>query len=184
MTRLPEEHAGEDPLGSRVPDAAPGPRPVELPEDPDTVETTRTAPNAVHLRPAFLGLVFAGGTLGTAARAALANAFPPVNGVPYAVLAINLSGALLLGALIEQLAMRGPDDGRRRVLRLLLGTGFLGGFTTYSSLATDSAVLLRDGAAASGIGYALATVVVGAIATVAGMALARRTRSTRAGSSA
>ncbi len=38
----------------------------------------------------------------------------------------------MLGALLESLARRGPDEGRRRAIRLLVGTGGLGGFTTYS----------------------------------------------------
>ncbi len=147
---------------------------VELPENPDAAETVGATRNAVHMRPAFVWLVFAGGTLGTAARAALVTTFPSVNGVPYTVLAINLCGAFLLGTLIEQLARRGPDVGRRRALRLLLGTGFMGGFTTYSSLAADTAVLLRSGMTVSGIGYALATVVVGAMATATGIVIAGR----------
>ncbi len=149
-------------------------QPGQLPEDPDTVQTTEGAGRTVWLRPAFLWLVFAGGTLGTAARAALVTTFPSVNGVPYTVLVINLCGAFLLGTLIEQLVRRGPDVGRRRALRLLLGTGFMGGFTTYSSLATDTAVLLRSGMTVSGIGYALATVVLGAMATATGIVIAGR----------
>lgn len=135
-------------------------------------ETRAETSRPLHLRPASLVLVFAGGALGTVCRAVLASLLPPLGGVPYAVLGANVAGAFLLGLLLDALAGRGPDEGGRRTLRLLLGTGFMGGFTTYSALAVDSAALIGDGAPGAGIGYALATVLVGAVATWAGIALA------------
>ena len=145
-----------------------------LPIDPDVDadESVSGAPRPVHLRPSTLAVVFAGGAVGTAAREALSLAFPPVDGVPYAILVINVVGAFLLGVLLEALVRRGPDHGRRRTLRLLLGTGVLGGFTTYSALAADTAALLGSGAAPAGILYALGTVLIGAVATWAGIAVA------------
>lgn len=128
-----------------------------------------------HVRPIHLLLVFIGGTLGTGAREALSLAFPPVHDIPYAIFGINVAGALLLGVLLDALARRGPDHGTTRTLRLLLGTGFMGGFTTYSALAADSAGLIGNGAPAAGIGYALATLLVGAVATWGGVALAAAT---------
>lgn len=125
----------------------------------------------IHLRPASIGLVFVGGTLGTAAREALALAFPPVDGVPYTILAINVTGAFLLGLLLALLQWRGLDRGPRRAARLLVGTGFMGGFTTYSALAVDSAALIGGAAPWVGAVYGLATVLIGAIATLAGIAL-------------
>lgn len=145
----------------------------QLPVDPDldVDETPSGDPRPVHLRPPYLALVFAGGTVGTAAREALSLAFPPINGIPYAIFGINVLGAFLLGVLLDALARRGPDHGRRRTLRLLLGTGVMGGFTTYSALATDTAALIGGGAVA-GIGYGILTVVIGAAATWAGIATA------------
>lgn len=127
-----------------------------------------------HLRPGPVGLVLLGGTAGTAAREALSLAFPPVNGIPVAIFAVNLTGAFLLGLLLEALIRRGPDRGRRRGLRLLLGTGFMGGFTTYSALAADTALLLGSGSAGAGIAYGLATVALGALATWTGILLGSR----------
>ncbi|SCY52199.1 camphor resistance protein CrcB [Microbacterium sp. LKL04] len=126
----------------------------------------------MHLAWSSILLVLVGGTLGTAAREALSLAIPPVGGVPVAIFLINIVGALFLGSLLEALSRRGPDAGRRRSLRLLLGTGFAGGFTTYSALAVDTGVLLTGGDAFVGVLYALATVAVGALATVTGIALA------------
>ena len=99
----------------------------------------------VHLRWQYLALVAAGGAVGTALRELLMLAVPPVAEIPVATLGINVLGAFLLGALLETLARRGPDVGGRRKLRLLLGTGALGGFTTYSSLATDTSLLIIRG---------------------------------------
>ncbi|MDJ0350096.1 CrcB family protein [Cryobacterium sp. PH29-G1] len=143
----------------------------------------------MHLRWRYLGLVFVGGTVGTALREALTLVLPPVDlaagaRVPLTTLGINLLGALLLGLLLEALVRRGLDAGGRRTLRLLVGSGLLGGFTTYSSLATDSALLLRGGDIGVAVSYALGTVVLGGLATwlgiVIGAALHRRTHGGRA----
>lgn len=107
------------------------------PLDPDS------GPRRLLLRP--LVLVALGGAAGTTARYLLGETISDVAGMPFGIFAINLTGAFLLGWLIEALARYGPDTGRRRDLRLLLGTGVIGGFTTYSALAADTAVLLRDG---------------------------------------
>ncbi|GAB2539475.1 CrcB family protein [Brachybacterium huguangmaarense] len=129
----------------------------------------------LHRSPAALALVLLGGTLGTAAREALTLAVPPVAGLPAALLLANLAGALLLGVLLEALARRGPDLGTRRSLRLLLGTGALGGFTSYSALSLAVAQgLLGTGTELAGIAYGLGSVAAGALATVAGIALAAR----------
>jgi len=150
------------------------PSPGHLPLDADlgADEEPRGTRTPVHLSARSVGLVMAGGTLGTAAREAAALSIPAVQRIPVAILGVNLLGAFALGVLLEALAQRGDDSGRRRSLRLLLGTGFLGGFTTYSALATDSALLIRDGDPTKGLLYALATVALAALATWAGVAAA------------
>lgn len=162
-------------------DAATGER--ELPVDSDIEIDDRPGGSVrpIHLRWQYLALVAAGGTIGTAAREALSLAIPPVSGIPVAILSINVAGAFALGFLLEALARRGPDAGTRRTLRLFLGTGMLGGFTTYSALTTDTAVLLMNGDTGTGVLYALATVLIGAAASIAGIAAGaelhrRRTR--------
>lgn len=138
-----------------------------LPIDPDA-----DGARVPHLQPGLLALVGLGGAIGTAGRAALATAVPAVGGVPVATLTVNLAGAFLLGVLLEALARAGPDAGARRRLRLLFGTGVVGGFTTYSSFATESAVLLLHGSTGVAVGYGLGTVVVGGCATWLGIAAA------------
>ena len=147
-----------------------------LPHDPD-VEVDEDAlgrPLPVHLTPSAITLVFAGGTLGVLARAGLDHAFPTRSGFPATTFAINVVGALALAILIEALALRGPDAGSRRAFRLLLGTGLLGGFTTYSALAVQTDALLRSGQIATAAAYAVGTVVLGLAASIAGIVGTRR----------
>jgi CrcB protein len=129
-------------------------------------------PLPVHLRLRLLAVVAVGGAFGTAARAAVDLALPAPGGVPVAILLINIVGAFGLGVLLESLARRGTDEGRRRMLRLLLGTGFAGGFTTYSTLATDTGLLLIDGRPWIAAAYAFGTLLIGALATLTGIAVA------------
>ena len=131
-------------------------------------------PTPVHLHWRHIALVFVGGALGTAVRALVAVAVPPVAGLPVATFGINVVGAFVLGALLQALAGRGPDEGGRRDLRLFAGTGILGGFTTYSAFAVDADGLIAAQNVGGSILYALATIVVGALASVAGIALAAR----------
>lgn len=141
-------------------------------------------PAPPHRRWSLLGLVAAGGTVGTALRQGLLLLAPDLERFPVTTFAINLAGAFALGVLLELLVRSGPDDGRRRGIRLLVGTGVLGGFTTYSALAAATAMLAVTGLAGWAIAYALGTVVLGAAMSVAGIAfggaIARR-RSPRIG---
>ncbi|MFS0730872.1 CrcB family protein [Curtobacterium sp. 1P10AnD] len=150
-------------------------------ERPAPHEAPTAHERPVHVRWRYLGLVAVGGAIGTGVRAVLAGAFPPGAGISWAILAINVIGAFCLGLLLEALAHRGPDVDRRRSLRLFIGTGVLGGFTTYSTLADDTAQLLDAGRWAAGSGYALLSVVLGLAAVAAGVGLAARLRPRRAG---
>lgn len=143
--------------------------------------TTRTTERSPHLRWRYLGLVALGGAIGTGVRAVLATTFPAVGGISWTILGINVVGAFCLGLLLETLAHAGPDTGRRRALRLFVGTGVLGGFTTYSTLADDTARLLDVGRWGAGSGYALLSVLLGLVAAAAGVwaAGARRARRAR-----
>lgn len=123
-----------------------------------------------------LALVFVGGAGGTLARFGIAELLPSPTGLPLGILLINISGALLLGLVLETLVHRGPDEGRRRSVRLLAGTGFLGGFTTYSALAVDALLLLGTGRALEGGAYLVGSVVLGLAAGALGVLLGSRAR--------
>lgn len=137
----------------------------DVPRDPDAPGP----PGAPASLRAVL-LVLAGGVAGTALREVLTLLIPDADGIPVAILAINVGGAFLLGLLVTALATRGPDVGRRRDLRLLAGTGFCGGFTTYSALAAGVAALTSDGRVGAAAAYLLATLLLGGLASWAGTA--------------
>lgn len=89
---------------------------------------------------------------------------------------VNVSGAFLLGWLVSFLARR-PAAGCAARLRVLLGTGLLGGYTTYSLLATDVAGLLVSEDHFVSLSYGLGTLIVGGLASFAGVLLGRVGRS-------
>ena len=90
-------------------------------------------------------LVFSGGAAGSLTRYVITAVTPGAWGQPAATFVINIVGAFALGWLLEALLRRPGDPDRQTRSRLLLGTGFLGGFTTYSALAVDSVVLGQQG---------------------------------------
>ena len=92
------------------------------------------------------------------------------SGFPYGTLIVNLVGAFVMGVFIEILARRfgGSTD-----LRLLIATGVLGGFTTFSSFALDTAVLFERGELVSSFVYVAVTLILGLAALFLGLGLAR-----------
>lgn len=86
--------------------------------------------------------MFLGGGLGASVRWLLTL------GLPFTAIqvtwAINVLGALCLGFLLAFLAGLGADQGGRKIARLFLGTGFMGGFTTYSAFSVQSVGLLSE----------------------------------------
>lgn len=139
----------------------------------------RTSPRPAYLQPASIGLVLLGGGLGAGTREGFSLLVPEADGVQVVVPVVNLLGAFLLGYLYEALVASGTGAATTARLKLLVGTGFCGGLTTYSSLTTDTALLLDDSRWGVGIAYALGTVLVGAAATMAGIVLGSRQRPRR-----
>lgn len=150
-------------------------RPLPLDPDIETGETTSGLPLAIHLNWRFISLVGVGGACGTAARHLIGDAIGTTHDLPLGTFLINIVGAFALGILLEYLARSGSDADHRRRIRLLLGTGFLGGFTTYSTLAVDADTLLRADHLGLALAYAGGTVAMGLVASVAGIAVARKT---------
>jgi CrcB protein len=157
----------------------------ELPVDSD-VEVGDIVPPApprpVHLRAQYLLIVAVGGAIGTGVRELLSLAIPAIGAFPLSIFLINISGAFALGVALELLLRLGPDEGNRRRLRLLIGTGFMGGYTTYSTLAVGTVEAITGGNAAVGVLYAVLSVIAGAAASFAGIAVsaAAHRRSVRA----
>ncbi len=122
------------------------------------------------LSPRALLLVAAGGAVGALARYGLVRTFPVGAGTfPTTTFAINVTGAFVLAFLLETLLRRGAPE---HWLRLLVGVGGLGAFTTFSTVATELALLWRDGHGVTAVAYAAASVVVGVAAVLAGLVLA------------
>lgn len=145
-------------------------RDSRLPIDPDLDGWNVSA---THAHPVAILLVFVGGSLGTGTRWLISTVVPTPQQWPLGIFVINVVGAFALALLLEWLTRDGPDRDGRRALRLVAGTGFLGGFTTYSALAVDSVMLLESARPLAGLGYAVLTLMLGGLASWCGLRLAR-----------
>lgn len=110
--------------------------------------------------------VSVGGAIGALARWAVGAAGP---GGPWPTLAINVLGCLLIGVLVGLVSDSTPE-----LVRPLLGTGVLGGFTTFSGYALDGTRLLADGRFTAAALYLAGTLVGAVLATAVALALTRR----------
>jgi fluoride exporter len=151
-----------------------------LPVDPDLAPDDPAEPSLEH-RPAHgrsprhdpreLLAIGVGGLLGTAARYSVGRIWPTAHGAfPATTFAINTSGALALGILLTVLLRRGPAA---RYLRVFTCVGFLGAWTTMSTLATEADLLVKGGDPALALGYVGASLVAGLVAVAVGIAIGR-----------
>ncbi|MFF7682780.1 fluoride efflux transporter FluC [Microbacterium sp. NPDC007973] len=109
-------------------------------------------------------LVAVGGAIGTAVRAGLTLGLGDDLGSALVPI-INVVGAFAIGILFGWRA-RMPESSRAQRVQLFIGTGVLGGFTTYSALAVESADLAL-------LWWGVATVIVGTAAAWGGVLLGR-----------
>ncbi|NBM20841.1 fluoride efflux transporter CrcB [Streptomyces sp. GC420] len=119
-----------------------------------------------------LAVVAAGGVLGASARYAATLAWPAGAGsFPWAVFTVNAVGCALIGVLMVLVA---EVRSARPLVRPFLGTGVLGGFTTFSAYAADVARLLDGERAVTAMTYAAGTLVTALGAVWAGASVTRR----------
>jgi CrcB protein len=120
-----------------------------------------------------LVLVFIGGGLGAVSRhlSGLAVMRASGSGFPWGTMVVNIIGSFVMGCLIAWLARRSSGDAD---LRLLLATGFLGGFTTFSAFSLDAVTLYERGALTAAAAYVIASVTVSILALFGGLWLARQ----------
>jgi len=148
-------------------------RPDALPLDPDLPEVFgRQGGRAARHRRWDVALVIAaGGAIGGGARWAVNEAWPSTpGGFPWATFVENVTGCLILGALMVFLL----DVWRpSRYARPFLGIGVLGGFTTFSAYTSDTRALLLDGRAPVALAYLFGTLLAGLAATWLGIVAAR-----------
>lgn len=119
-------------------------------------------------------LVALGGAVGSVARWGAGHVLPAGSAWHWPTLAVNVLGALLLGLLLESLTRPGTGTPRAHTVRLLVGTGALGGFTTYSTFALEVWDGVNSGATGPALGYAGLTVASGLLAAALGMLLGSR----------
>jgi CrcB protein len=119
-------------------------------------------------------LVAVGGAAGALARYGLGVQTLRMWGSawPYGTFLANILGGLLMGVLVGYLAHRGGPDQER--LRILLGVGVLGGFTTFSAFSLETALMIERRTYGQAFGYALASVVLSVTALFFGLLLARK----------
>lgn len=115
-------------------------------------------------------LVALGGGIGSAARYLVGGWFATRSGVifPYGTLVVNVTGSFIIGfflAFAQERLWLGP------YWRLFFAIGFVGGYTTFSTFEYETIRLVQDGELLLGIVYFFGSVLIGALATVGGIAL-------------
>jgi CrcB protein len=114
-----------------------------------------------------------GAMLGAAGRYFIERAWPAgLDTFPWSTFLINVSGSLALPFVVVAAVELWPDAW---LLRPALGTGVLGGFTTFSTFALEQRQLYGNGALATGLVYLASTFLVCTLAAWVGLRLARRT---------
>ena len=175
--------ASTDPADIDPPAAVDAPRRHLVPIDPDLAPSDPSEPSVAarpsrpgrhpsRLEPDVLAVIAAGGMIGATARYALAQALPTgAVQFPWATFWTNLTGCLVLGFGLVVLLERYPPTRR---LRPFLATGILGAYTTMSTYLVETAILIKDGHATTGLTYGIGTVVAGLALTYVGIVAARR----------
>lgn len=123
-----------------------------------------------------IAAIYAGGMLGALARVGLVQAIPATAGRwPWATLVINVSGSFLLGYLATRLQERLPQSTYRRPL---LGTGFCGAYTTFSTVQLEVVEMVDAGHPGLALAYVVVSLTAGFVAVWAATAIVRRVRIT------
>jgi CrcB protein len=116
-----------------------------------------------------IGLGLAG-ALGVLARHFVQRLVPRTGHMPWGTLAVNVSGALVLGLLLTVVARR---ESVPMWMQEALFVGFLGGYTTFSALSAETFLLLESRQYGLALAYSLGSLVAGVVAVLVGMTLGR-----------
>lgn len=140
--------------------------------------SSTSAPRESNTHGPFAGAwVFLGGALGSLLRAVLLFNETMLLSSLITLIAINLLGSFLLGLITGWLSSR-PKNVKTQRIQLLVGTGALGGFTSYSALTLVTSQLLSLSLPLAAA-FALGSVVFGCAAAWLGLTLGRRSASTQ-----
>jgi len=114
-------------------------------------------------------LTMAGGAIGAGARYLVSTTIARIagHGWPWGTLTVNIVGGFLMGVLVARIADSGDP------VRVILGIGVLGGFTTFSAFSLESVEMIQRGAWASAFVYAVASVGLSLLALFLGLVIAR-----------
>jgi len=91
---------------------------------------------------------------------------------PWGTLGVNVAGSFLMGVLAGWLAVKAPGQAAHP-LRLFLGVGVLGGFTTFSAFSLDAVILWQRGETGLAIAYIGGSVILSIAGLMLGLALVR-----------
>jgi fluoride exporter len=122
--------------------------------------------------------IFAGGAAGALARTSLVSATATADGTrwPWVTFSVNLAGAFLLGYFATRLQERLPLSAYRRPL---LGTGFCGALTTFSTMQLELVRMIDADRYGLAAGYVAASIALGYLAVHLATAVVRRVRVVR-----
>jgi CrcB protein len=116
-------------------------------------------------------LVACGGAAGACSRYGVELAMPTLSGRwPWGTFLVNVTGSLLIGVVLVMLTERFPTA---RTGRPFLVTGFLGGYTTFSTYTVESVQLARAHDYFQSGAYVVASALAGLVAVIAGALVAR-----------
>ena len=122
---------------------------------------------------AFL-IVFLGGGLGAAIRHGVNTWLGRLSGheFPLGIMAINISGSLLMGLAAGYFAFRAGEEWSQSA-RLFITTGILGGYTTFSAFSLDAMLLYERGEVATAAFYVIGSVALSILGLAFGLAAVR-----------
>lgn len=121
-----------------------------------------------------LAAIFAGGALGTVARVTVQSlVVRDPHHWPWSTFTVNIVGAFLVGYFTTRLLERLPLSSYRRPL---VGTGFCGGLTTFSTVQVETVKMLEHGHWGLAAGYTVSSIVLGLLAVHLSTVVVRRAR--------
>ncbi|WP_033207974.1 fluoride efflux transporter CrcB [Streptomyces bikiniensis] len=140
--------------------------------EPGPTDSRRRRESPRHGVPVVVAVVAVGGSLGALARFGASLLWPtPAGAFPWTTLTVNAAGCLAIGVLLVAVT---EALTAHPLLRPFLGTGFLGGFTTFSTYCVDVERLVAADRAATALVYLVATVAAALAAVTAGARGTRR----------